>query len=59
MDSILWICVLFIACVFGQTGPVVNTSIGQIVGVKDEFTKFLGIPYAIVDINNPFGVSII
>ncbi|CAB3258059.1 unnamed protein product [Arctia plantaginis] len=57
MCGILWIDIVLIACVFGQTGPVVDTSVGQIVGLKDEFIKFLGIPYAVVDVNDPFGLA--
>ncbi|CAB3258060.1 unnamed protein product [Arctia plantaginis] len=55
MCCILCVFIVFIACVFGQTGPVVDTSVGQIVGLKDEFIKFLGIPYAFIDVNDPFG----
>lgn len=41
---------------------VVNTDVGAIRGLRAEdgdYTMFLGIPYADVDADNPFGVSII
>ncbi|XP_028168559.1 carboxylesterase 5A-like [Ostrinia furnacalis] len=45
--------------VFGQDFVVVNTSKGQIKG-RDEgsYNTFFGIPYAKVDEENPFGVSL-
>ncbi|XP_075973076.1 carboxylesterase 1C-like [Anticarsia gemmatalis] len=38
--------------VYGRTD--VNTSVGIIYGVREEFTKFLGIPYGLIDIYDYF-----
>lgn len=39
--------------------PLVSTKLGQIEGLEfgDGHAQFLGVPYAVVDENNPFGVS--
>lgn len=40
---------------------VVNTNVGSVRGLRAEdgdYAMFLGIPYADIDKNNPFGVSI-
>lgn len=41
--------------------PLVNTNVGLIRGLRandGDYSMFLGIPFAQVDVNNPFGVSI-
>lgn len=52
--------ILFIFGVSGQ-GSIVNTKLGQIRGVvadDGDYTSFLGIPFAKVKVENPFGVSL-
>lgn len=45
-----------------RVDPLVETRKGLIKGLRSEngeFSKFLGVPYALVDEDNPFGVSLI
>ncbi|PZC78411.1 hypothetical protein B5X24_HaOG200118 [Helicoverpa armigera] len=44
---------------FCRADTLVSTKLGTIKGTSgDGFTRFLGIPYAVVDENNPFGPSV-
>lgn len=54
------ICVSFVYSVDPRVDPLVKIAQGLISGEKSEdgsYSTFLGIPYARVNVNNPFGVS--
>lgn len=45
-----------------RRGPLVTTKLGQIQGLSandGDYSMFLGIPYARVNMDNPFGVRLI
>lgn len=56
----LIILTLFHIIQLSQTNSIVETDVGTIRGLKSsdgDYNMYMGIPYADVDINNPFGVS--
>lgn len=63
--GMLSVVVLFAVCAsvrgLSRIDPLVSTNRGLIRGLQfgDGYAKFLGIPYAVVDENNPFGVSLV
>ncbi|CAH0695312.1 unnamed protein product [Spodoptera exigua] len=49
------------ACGLSGTNPVIDTKVGPIRGLRatdGDYSMFLGIPYAVVNKTNPFGVSL-
>ncbi|KAH9643003.1 hypothetical protein HF086_013564 [Spodoptera exigua] len=61
MWSVVWFISLYgLAYGASRLDPLVSTKAGLIRGLQfgDGYAKFLGVPYAVVDANNPFGPSV-
>lgn len=62
MKDLFILCSLILSLqnVCGSVSPIVESGVGQIRGhsaTDGNYSMFLGIPYATLDVNNPFGVS--
>ncbi|XP_047989303.1 carboxylesterase 4A-like [Leguminivora glycinivorella] len=63
MKAFIWLNILFVVNVYGalqRVDPLVLIGQGLVKGIKasdSDYSKFLGIPYAKVDLNNPFGAA--
>lgn len=57
---VLSFCVVFVSSAVLRVDPLVIIDQGLVRGLRSSdgtYSSFLGIPYALVDPNNPFGVS--